>query len=127
MAISLSALRFRHWLLLVLFVTAAGASGFFASKLIVHTLYWSSPERQEPIEGWMTLGYVAHAHEVPAWVLYQALDLPTGVPDRRPLGEIADSRGLPLDALRLRLEHAIAAARPPNPPPEPRPPREDPS
>lgn len=124
MAIRLSAFRRRHWILLALFLAAAAASGVFATRLVVQTLYWSS-HRDEPIAGWMTLGYVAHSHRVPPWVLRQALDLPPDLPDRRPLGEIATARGVPLDALRLRLEHAIAAARPPNPPPPARPPPEE--
>lgn len=124
MAIRLSAFRRRHWILLALFLAAAAASGLFATRLVVQSLYWSS-QHQEPIEGWMTLGYVAHAQGVPPWLLRRALGLPPEREDRRPLAEIATAQDLPLDALRLRLEHAIATARPPHPPPPALPPQEE--
>lgn len=110
MKLALPQLTRTHWLLFALFLATAAASGFFAGRFVENARHWSEMP-QEPIKGWMTLGYVAHAHEVPVTDLYLALDLPSEPPDRRPLAEIAEERKLPLDALRLRLEHAIAMAR----------------
>ena len=35
----------------------------------------------EPIQGWMNIGYIAHSYHVPAYVLAQALGLPPGPED----------------------------------------------
>ncbi|MDF2094613.1 hypothetical protein [Aquibaculum arenosum] len=110
MKLALPPLTRTHWLLFALFLATAAASGFFAGRFVENARHWSETP-QEPIKGWMTLGYLAHAYEVPVADLHQALDLPPEPPDRRPLAEIAEERKLPLDALRLRLEHAIAMAR----------------
>jgi hypothetical protein len=108
--ISLRGLRFRHWLLLAAFVVAALGSAVFATRFVVQTIYWSM-HREEPIEGWMPLRYVAHSHGVEPSLLFDALDLPPDRWDRRPIGDIAKAKGLPVAELRVKLEAAIADAR----------------
>lgn len=96
--------------LLALFLIAAASSSFFAGRVYERAQHWS-PGQDEPIAGWMSLAYVAHAYQVPSELLHEALALPPQPPDRRSLTDIATERNLPLEALRLRLEHAIAQSR----------------
>lgn len=110
MRITFPKLKSRSWLLLVLFLLAASGSSFFAGLSFERARHLSS-QQDEPITGWMSLNYVAHAYHVPSETLHQALGLEPFPPDRRTLKEIAEERGLPLDALRLRLEHAIDQSR----------------
>src|SRR5690625_1091811 len=99
-----------NWLLLVLFLATATASSFFAG-LSYERARQLSLDQDEPITGWMSLSYVAHAYQVPSDILHRALDLEPLPPDRRTLADIAAERRLPFDAVRLRLEHAIAQSR----------------
>lgn len=110
MKLAFSSLSRGNWLLLGLFLVAAAASSFFAGRLYERARHWAV-QQDEPITGWMSLPYVAHAYQVPAELLHQALGLPPELPDRRSLADIATERRVPLDALRLRLEHAIEQDR----------------
>jgi hypothetical protein len=98
------------------FLLSLSVAGFFVVRTVRPALYWHY-HRDEPIRGWMTVGYVAHSYHVPPYVLYQALDLPHRPHDRRPLREIAKEQNRSLDEIRNVLLNAIAHARPPNPPP----------
>ena len=87
--------------LIALFVAIVAFTGYHAVRTVSDALYWNA-HRDEPIEPWMTIGYVAHSYHVPPHILHAALNLPP-TPDRRPL------------------------ARPPYPPPGPPPPPVAPS
>ena len=76
----------------------------------------------EPIQGWMNIGYVAHSYHVPPDVIHQALGLPPK-PDRRPLARIAKAQGRSTDAVITDIMAAIEQFRAPRPPDEPAPPR----
>lgn len=93
-------------------------TGIFAFRATRSAIYWHY-HRDEPIKGWMTVGYVARSYGVPPHVLYKAIDLPPKPPDRRPLREIAKSQNRELSKLIADLENAIVHARPPYPPPPP--------
>ncbi len=67
----------------------------------------------EEIRPWMTLSYIAHAHQVPAAILYQAVGLPYQVHDRRPILRIARSQGVPVQTIISELQTAIQQYRPP--------------
>lgn len=92
------------------FALAALASLFFGTRFVVHAIYWSS-HRDEPIAGWMTVGYVSHSYDVPPALLREALGAPAGTPDRRPIAEIASSLGLTTDEALALLREAIMRAR----------------
>ncbi len=109
-AMRLKALPARQWLLLAVFLLAALGSVFFATRFVVKTIYWSA-HREEPIESWMPIRYIAHSHDVEAAILFEALDLPPGHEDRQPIGEIAEREGLTVTEVKARLDAAIAAAR----------------
>ncbi len=78
----------------------------------------------EPIQGWMNIGYISHSDHVPRQVIHQALGLPPQ-PDRRPLVRIAVDTGRTTDEVIADVMAAIRqfrAARPPNPDAPPSPP-----
>lgn len=109
----------RQWLVVALFVLALGATVVHTTRTVRRAAYWRE-HQDEPIRGWMTIGYVAHSYHVPAHILYSALNLPQTKPhDRRPLREIAREQGRSVDDLRAILQDAIAHARPPSSPPPP--------
>jgi hypothetical protein len=115
---TVKAFRWQQWLILAVFLLIAG----FTTFKFVHTVrgvrYWHT-QRDEPIRGWMSVGYVAHSYRVPPHVLYMALGLPHKPPDKRPLHEIAKEQHRSMDEIRAILQDAIVHARPPYPPPPP--------
>lgn len=100
----------RRRLLLVALAAALAGTALFATRLVIQAVYWSQ-HRDEPIESWMTIGYVAHSHGVPVRLLQEAAGLPLGKPDRRSLGEISASSGKSFAELKTELAKAIAASR----------------
>jgi len=106
------------------FVVVLGFTGFYAVRAVRDAIYWQY-HADEPIQGWMNVGYVAHAYHVPPHIIYGALGLPNK-PDKRPLREIATQQGRSMDDIRAILSGAIVHVRPPYPPPPP-PPEESPT
>lgn len=88
------------------FLLALAGAIFFGLRLVIRTLYWAS-HRDEPIEDWMWVGYVARSHDVAPTSLLLALGLSPDVRDRRPLGEIARQRNKRFEEIRTLLEAAI--------------------
>ena len=101
-----------------MFLLVLGFTGFYAVRTVHKAIYWHY-HQDEPIRGWMTVGYVAHSYRVPPHVLYQALGLPHKPPDKRPLLEISRAQHRSLNETRAILQHAIIHTRPPFPPPSP--------
>jgi hypothetical protein len=110
--------RWQQWLVVAMFLLIAGFTTFKAVHMARDVIYWQA-HRDEPIRGWMSVGYVAHSYRVPPYVLYLALGLPPKPPDKRPLREIADMRHRSMDEIRAVLQNAIIHARPTYPPPPP--------
>jgi hypothetical protein len=73
----------------------------------------------EPIHAWMSVPFIAHAHHVPASVLFQAIGIHPREPhDRRSVRRIARDLNRPVPELIAQLQRAIdAAAQPPGGPP----------
>ena len=108
-------------LLALAFLLALVFTAVHVVRTVQDAIYWRQ-HRDEPIQGWMTVGFVAHSYHVPPHVLLLALGLPLGPPpDKRPLADIAASRGLSVDRLTAVLNSAIVHARPPYPAPPPPP------
>jgi hypothetical protein len=91
------------------FLMACAVTLFFAGRLTVFTVYWAT-HREVPVEGWMTVGYVARS-----WGLDpRALDAEAGLPPPevkghpQPLAEIAKARGVPVAEVIAEVEAAIA-------------------
>ena len=102
---------------IALFVMVVAFTGYQAVRTISAALYWNA-HRDEPIERWMTIGYVAHSYHVPPPVLHEALGL-APAPDHRPLGRIARESGQSFDQVAAKLTYAIVHVRPPYPPRRP--------
>jgi hypothetical protein len=110
--------RRQQWLVVVMFLLIAGFTAFKAVHMVRKVIYWQV-HSDEPIHGWMNVGYVAHSYRVPPYVLYQALGLPKQQPNKRPLREIANMQHRTMDEIKSVLQDAIIHARPPYPPPLP--------
>ena len=69
----------------------------------------------EPIRAWMSVPFIAHAHHLPASVLFQAIGVrPLEPHDRRSVRHIARELNRPVSQLIAQLQRAIdAAAQPP--------------
>jgi hypothetical protein len=72
----------------------------------------------EPIQSWMSVPFIAHAHHVPASALFQAIGVHPQQPrDRRSVRHIAHELNRPVPELISQLQRAIdAAAHPPGGP-----------
>ncbi|MFZ9200377.1 MAG: hypothetical protein ACO22Z_13670 [Paracoccaceae bacterium] len=97
----------RHPFLALGFVLALALTIFFALRIAMGALIWS-PSATGPLEGWMTVGYVAQVRDVPRTVLAQAIGIAPGSHPRQSLQRLAQERGESLDALIARLEAASA-------------------
>ncbi|MFA7296404.1 MAG: hypothetical protein WC211_04355 [Dehalococcoidia bacterium] len=113
--------RWQQWLLVVALIAALAFAALQVASMVGHAraLY---PLRNDPIAPWMTVAHVAHAFHVPDAVIEEAIGMPAGSSDRRPLGYIARQRGETFEVIRARIEAAIAGATPPAPPAPPAPP-----
>ncbi len=89
---------------------STAAALLFAARLLIVAMNWSGTPPVQPIEGWMTPGFVAHSNHVPPAVVRDALGLKPGG-RRRTLGQIAAERGQSLEAMGAQIEAAIAASR----------------
>lgn len=116
--------RSNRWLTLSFLLTSTLALVFII-RAGVFLVYWQN-HADEPVEGWMTIRYVANSYRVDPKIIHDALGLPRTGPDRRPLIRIARERGQPLDALTSAIVDAIEADRASHPrpagPPPPSPP-----
>lgn len=114
-------LNWRQGVVALAFLLSLSVAVFFVIRAVRPAIYWHY-HQDEPIHGWMNVGYVAHSYHVPPHVLYLALGLPHKPPDKRPLTEIAKAQNRSMDEIRTVLMDAIVHARPPYPPPPPPPP-----
>ncbi len=114
--------RQNRWLAIA-FIIALTLALVFIIRAGVFLVYWQHHE-DEPVEGWMTIRYVAKSYRVPPKLLHDAIGLPHTGPDHRPLIKIAREQNQPLDALTAQIIEAIEAERaaPGSPPAQPAPP-----
>lgn len=94
----------------VILTVSLMATGFFGVR-IVDRMLRPPPPRDVVIEPWMTPRFVAHSWRIPRPVIVEALQYEAK--DGRPpnLRQIAEDRGMTVDALIADLETAIAAHR----------------
>jgi hypothetical protein len=105
-------LTWRQAMVAVAFLVSLSVAALFVVRAVRPVIYWHY-HQDEPIRGWMNLGYVAHSYHVPPHVLHAALGL-TDKPDRRPLREIAKEQNCSMDEVRTLLLEAIVRVRRPN-------------
>jgi hypothetical protein len=101
--------RHNRWLTLSFLVTLTLALVFII-RAGVFFVYWQQ-HQDEPIEGWMTIRYIARSYRVDPKIVHDAVGLPLTGPDRRPLIKIAREDGEPLDQITERVLAAIKAER----------------
>lgn len=93
-------------------VAALTIALLFAVRLSIFTIYWADPaHRNQPIEGWMTPGYIARSYDVDPDVIRAAL--PTQLDARSTLARIAAREGVAIDTLIAEIEGAIERATAP--------------
>lgn len=102
-----------HRLAASAFVVALIVALFFAARLAYFMVYWSDPaHRNQPIEDWMTVGYVARSYDLPRDKLAEAIAVKPTPGQRRTLAEIARDRGVDTETLKTELRQAIARLQP---------------
>jgi hypothetical protein len=94
----------------VLLGGALALAAVFAVRLVLGLAGWTI-QPQDPVAGWMPLGYIARAWDVPAPDLGAALGIEPGSSPGRSLERIAREQAIPLPEAIARIEAAIAAAR----------------
>lgn len=109
-------LRPWQWVVLAAFLFAVGFTAFYSYRTYERAVFWQQ-HRDEPITGWMRLGFVANSYHVPLPELNKAIGLPPDARDRRPLNKIAEDQGRPFEELKADIEKAIADFRAAHPPP----------
>jgi hypothetical protein len=94
--------------LILAFLLAIGGTFFFAFSAgrTARHMQW----RNEGIEPWMSVPFVAHIHHTRAEPLFEAIHVPAERHDRRPLREIAHEEHRPVSQLIHEIEGAIASA-----------------
>jgi len=101
--------RHNRWLTLSFLITLTLAL-FFIIRAGVFFVYWQN-HTDEPIEGWMTVRYIAHSYRVDPQIVHHAIGLPETGPERRPLIKIAREDGEPLDQITARILEAVRTDR----------------
>jgi len=104
-----------QWLVLAAFLLVLSITGVYTYRTYQRAVFWRE-HRDEPISGWMRVGFVANSYHVPLPVLNDAIGLSPDARDQRPLSRIASDQGRTLDELKSDLERAIEDFRAKGPP-----------
>jgi hypothetical protein len=100
----------RRWLLLSVFSIVLAVTLFFGFRFVRRVFI--APPSREPVRGWMNLPYIARAYGVSPQMLHDALGLTPGVPDTRPLQEIAASTNRSIDEMIAVVDKKIQELAP---------------
>lgn len=103
-------MKTQKWLLLAAFSIILAVTFFFGFRFVRRVFI--APPSREPVRGWMNLPYIARAYGVDPQTLHDALGLTPGVPDRRPLEEIAASTNRSLDEMIATVDKKILELAP---------------
>lgn len=97
----------RHPVLMGVVTLSLALTLFFAIRLAVGAIYWSAHER-EPVQAWMTVGYVGRSWDLDPREIDRIAGLP--LPQGHPLTlqEIARERGVPVAEIIAGVEAAVA-------------------
>lgn len=97
----------RHPYLSGAFAFAVLLTLFFAARFITGAVYWAG-HQSEPVQPWMTVGYVGHSWGIDPRQINLIAGLP--LPDGHPLmlSEIAARDGAPVSEVISRVEAAVA-------------------
>jgi hypothetical protein len=94
------------------FVLTCALTLFLAGRFTVYTVYWAT-HQEEPIQPWMTVGYVARSWGLDGRDIdaLAGLPLPEVKGRPQPLAEIAADRGVAVEEVIAEVEAAITALR----------------
>lgn len=95
-----------HRLTLSAFVLASAVTLFFLVRFVVGLVYWSVHEN-EPVQPWMTVGYIGRSWHLNPRVLDAEAGLPPPAGHPLTLSEIARDRGVPVATVIAEVEAAI--------------------
>ena len=101
----------RHRAASLVFLLAAAVTLFFVVRIAVSAVYWAG-HQEEPIQPWMTVGYIGHSWDLPPRDIDARAGLPLPV-EGHPftLQEIADQRGVPVAEVIALVEKTLAEMR----------------
>ena len=108
-------LRRHPWLTSAL-VLAVALTLFFAVRFAVGVVYWAQ-HRQDPISGWMTVGYIGRSWQLDPREIDAVAGFP--LPQGHPLTleEIARQRAVPVAEIIAQAEAAVAKLQAADSPP----------
>lgn len=97
----------RHPLAVSVLVLALLLALFFAGRFTLRAIHFAQ-HREEPVAGWMTVGYVGRSWGFDPREIDRIAGLP--LPEGRPstLEEIAKARGVPVSQVVAEVEAALA-------------------
>ncbi|WP_278924374.1 hypothetical protein [Pseudophaeobacter profundi] len=99
-------------LLWVLLVVSALATVCFTVRGVVQFVYWSDPaHRDQTLEPWMPIGFVARSYGVEREALARALELPPESLRSLSLQDLAEMRGKGFEDMFREVETAIQDLR----------------
>lgn len=99
---------FRHHPVLMGVLTLSLAlTLFFAIRLVAGAIYWASHER-EPVQPWMTVGYVGKSWDLDPREIDRLAGLPFPMGHPLTLQDIARERGVPVADIIAAVEAAVA-------------------
>ena len=94
---------------LLAFMLVSGLALFFAVRFTMSVIYWNDPRHlNQPLEGWMTIGYIAQSYGVPPEKLAEELGFTRRKQGGRPLDKIAVQRGMTSQELQQQITAVLA-------------------
>lgn len=100
----------RHPVLTSALVLSVALTLFFAVRFVVGAVYWAQ-HREEPIRGWMTVGYIGKSWDLDPRVIDAEAGFPPPQGHPFTLEEIARQRGIPVADVIAQAEAAVAKLR----------------
>jgi hypothetical protein len=94
------------------FLFACAVTLFFTATFAYRTVYWAT-HQDMPIRPWMTMGYVARSWGLDGRDIYTqaGFPLPAEKGHPKPLQEIANDLGVPVQDIIDKVEDAVAVLR----------------
>lgn len=97
----------RHPVLTSALALSLALTLFFAGRFFVGAVYWAQ-HRQEPISGWMTVGYIGRSWQLDPREIDRVAGFPPPQGHPLTLEEIARQRGIAVAEVIAQAEAAVA-------------------
>ncbi|MFN3824708.1 MAG: hypothetical protein ACK4GW_09705 [Pseudorhodobacter sp.] len=96
-----------RWVRIALAI-AAGLTVLFLLRAIFYaTIWYESDPRSHPVEAWMTPRYIVRTYDLPPALVAESLGIGQGESPRKPLADIAEQQGVPVETLILAIEGLV--------------------